>query len=51
MVILIWKNPYVKILERSLKIVEFEVAKVSTKYLLLDNLVEEILENIKSLVN
>lgn len=48
---MIWNNPYVKILERTLKIVESEVAKISTKHLLLDNLVEEILENIKSLVN
>lgn len=48
---MIWNNPYVKIIERTLKIVEFEVAKISTKHLLLDNLVEEILENIKSLVN
>lgn len=35
---MIWNNSYVKILVRTLKIVEFEVAKVSTKHLLLDNL-------------
>lgn len=44
---MIQNNSYAKILECSLKIVEFEVAKFSTEHLILDNLVEERIENIK----
>lgn len=49
----IWmqNNPYIKILERALNIVQTEVVRISVEHLQLDNLLEERLVNIKLAVD
>lgn len=44
-------NPYIKILERALNIVQTEVVRISVEHLQLDNLLEERLVNIKLAVD
>lgn len=44
-------NPYIKILEHALNIVQTEVVRISVEHLQLDNLLEERLVNIKLAVD